>query len=731
MQGRAAHGARVWRARKVQSTVACGEAVMRIAFAVMALAISPGVPSAQPLTYPAAHRDSVVDDYHGTKVADPYRWLEQLDDPGTAAWLTAETRLADSTLAALPGRETIRRRLSALWNYSRTEVPWREAGRLFFLENSGLERQPRLYGQNALDEAPKVALDPQRISPDGSIAVRDFAVSPDGRWLAYTQAPGGADIGETRVRELATGRERSDVVRGTWSSVCWTFDGGGFFYMRPPPPRPGQPADAPRVEKQLRYHVLGQPQERDRLIHEWADARWLYSMMSDDGRRAIAVAERGAVSSMYVIDLKSAKTPDVAAPLVPLLAGAEAKFTPMGTVGDTLYVFTDLDAPRGRVIAVDLRHGAHARPRTVVSESADVIQGATVAGDRLAIHYLHDVKSRLQLFTLGGEPAGEVALPGIGAIGWALNGRNSAPELWYSFTSFLSPETVYHCDLASGTSTPFRRPRLPFDPGEYETRQIFYASKDGTRVPMFITARKHLPRDGKNPTFLTAYGGYGSILGPAYQADVPLWLEMGGIYAVANLRGGGEYGEAWHRAGSLERKQNSFDDFIAAAEYLAAQKYTAPAKLAIYGHSNGGLLIGAVLTQRPELFGVALANAGHYDMLRFHRFTVGGGWIPEYGSPDRPEDFRHLRAYSPLHNVHAGRCYPATLLLAADHDDRVVPSHAYKFAAALQAAQACDRPILLRVARNASHSYASAAEEIGELTDLWAFTAARLSVRVP
>lgn len=665
-------------------------------------------------------------------VADPYRWLEQIESPATADWVEAQSRLTADYLGRIRDREAIRRRLTALWNYSRTDVPWREAGQLFFVENTGLQRQPVLYVQNTLEDAPRPVLDPQQISPDGSIEVHDFAVSPDNRWLAYSMSPGGTDTGETHVRDLSTGRERGDVIRGTWGTVCWTYDGGGFFYTRPPAPRAGDAAGAPRIEKQLFYHVLGRPQAQDRLLHEWKDNyRWLYCMLSDDGRRAIVVAERGASAWLYTIDLGDPRAPDPSAPLIPLLGDREAGHTPMGTVGSTLYVVTDLDAPRRRVIALDLSEGAGARPRAVVAESSDVIQGATVAGDRLAVHYLVDVKSRLRLFTLDGRPAGEVSLPGAGAVGWPLNGRNSAPELFYSFTSFLSPATVYRHDLLSGTSAPFRPPRVPFDASAYETRQIFYASKDGTRVPMFVTARKTVRLDATNPMLLTGYGGYGAIRGPSYQPDVSLWLEMGGIHAVANLRGGGEYGEQWHRAGSLERKQNSFDDFIAAAEYLRDQRYTAPGKLAIYGHSNGGLLVGAVITQRPDLFAVALPNAGHYDMLRYHTFTVGAGWIPEYGSPDRAADFRYLRAYSPLHNVRDGTCYPATLLLAADHDDRVVPSHSYKFAAALQAAQGCDRPILLRAARDASHSYAAGEAAIAELSDMWAFTAARLGVRAP
>ena len=679
-----------------------------------------------PLAYPPAPRDSVVDDYHGTKVPDPYRWLEDQDSARTGAWVKAQSGLSRTYLDNLPERAAIQRRLTELWNYSRTDLPWQEAGRVFFTEQTGLEPQASLY---AVDDAGKTTriLDPSVIAPDGDTAIRDFSVSPDGRWMTYSSSAGGADIVQTHVRDLSTGRDRPDVVPSLSSDICWTRDGAGFFYVRRPDMKNASPTTA-QLEKQLCYHTLEQPAAKDRVIHEWTDARWLYSMMSDDGRRVITVAEAGSISWMYSIDLVNADHPDLSQPLIPLLADVEAGHTPMGTVGDTLYAATDLRAPKGAVIALDLTQGSSARPRTVIPESDDVIRRATVAGDRLAVHYLHDVKSRLRLFTLQGQPAGEVSLPGIGALGWALNGRHRAPDLWYSFTSFLSPETVYRYDLGSGTSTPLHPPRLPFDSSGYETQQVFYTSKDGTRVPMFITAKKGLAKDGKNPVFLTAYGGYGATLTPSYRADLPFWLEHGGIYAVANLRGGGEYGEAWHEAGALEHKQHSFDDFIGAAEYLVREGYTAPEKIAIYGHSNGGLLIGAMITQRPDLFAVALANAGHYDMLRYQKFTAAAAWIPEYGSSEDPQQFRYLRAYSPLQNVKTETCFPATLLLTGDHDDRVVPSHAYKFAATLQAAQACERPILLRVSSNASHSYASSGESLAVLTDTWAFVFARLGV---
>jgi prolyl oligopeptidase len=681
----------------------------------------PSTLTAQSLSYPAAPRGNVIDDYHGTSVADPYRWLEQLDSPRTAEWLKIQSELTLHYLRNALGRETIRRRLTSLWSYARTDVPWREAGRIFFEENSGLQPQSVLYTQKRLSDPRRIVLDPNKVSANGSIAIGDYAVSPDGRLLAYRKSRGGGGIGETRVRELSTGRDLTDDVRGALTSVCWTRDGRGFFYIRATQ-LPAGPGAGSRIGKVVFYHVLGQAQSQDRLIHEWTDnARWAYCMMSEDGRYAIIVAEKGTESEVVTLDLGNPNRPNVTGPIVRLLGDRRAFHTPIDIVGTTLYLRTNLEALRKRVIALDLIEGAGALPRAVIAESPEVIVDAVIAGGRLVVNYLADVKSRLRIFSLEGRPQGEIALPGIGAVGWPLSGRPSLPELFYSFTSFLAPSTVYRYDLGSMRGAPFRPPSVPFNVSRYETRQVFYVSKDGTRVPMFVTAAKRLALDGTHPTFLTAYGGYGAIREASYEADILRWLERGGISAVANIRGGGEYGEEWHRAGMLERKQNSFDDFIAAAEYLIAQRYTTRDKLAIYGHSNGGLLIGAMITQRPDLFAAAVASAGHYDMLRYHKFTVGAGWISEYGSPEDPEAFRYLRAYSPLHNVREGVCYPATLLLAADHDYTVVPNHAYKFAAALQSVQACDRPILLRVTSDASHMYASSQAKIAERSDMWAF----------
>lgn len=700
-------------------TFARSEKWIQLLLAAVLLPIS--TLNAQSLKYPEAQRDAIVDDFNGTRVADPYRWLEQLESARTLNWLTAERRLASDYLSKLPDREVIRRKLTFQWNYARTEVPWREGGRIFYLRNTGLQPQSVLYMQASATSPPRVALDPNIISSDGSIGVRDYTASPDGRFLVYNTSLGGSDVVDAHIRELSTGRELNDIVKGVLTNVTWTNDGQGFFYVRGAAREPGEQRKGLLPDKQVAYHLLGQSQAQDQLVVELTDARWVYCMVSEDGRYALFVAEKGSESEVYAMQLGEPKKPDLTRAVFQLNVDRRGFQTPVDIVSDTLFLRTTFQSPRESIVALDLRDGSNAKPRVIVAEAKDVIESATIAGDRLVVHYLVDVKSHLRLFNLSGKPDGEVALPGIGAVGWPLSGRPSSHELFYSFVSFLTPATVYRYDLRSGRSVAFNPPRVQFDPRAFETKQIFYTSKDGTHVPMFVTSKKNLKLDGTHPTFLTAYGGYGSNLTPDYNPDVPMWLEMGGIYAVANIRGGGEYGESWHRNGMLGKKQNSFDDFISAAEFLISTGYTSPENLAIYGHSNGGLLIGAVITQRPDLFAVAIPNAGHYDMLRFHRFTAGANWISEYGSPDKPEDFPFLRAYSPLHNVRPDTCYPATMLLAADQDDRVVPSHSYKFAATLQASQQCTRPIVLRVAVNSSHGYESRQSQIDERTDMWSF----------
>jgi prolyl oligopeptidase len=699
--------------------------VIRAAVACSLLLFLESGANAQRFAYPAAPRGNVVDDYHGTRVADPYRWLEQTDSPESMAWVDAERTLTTAYLAALPARDRFRSRLAELSPVRDIGVPWREGGRLLFTERSGEEQQASLYEIESAGKAPRALFDPNQISPDGAIAMGDYVVSPDGKRIAYSRSEGGADVSSIRVRDIASASDLADDIVGI--NACWTRDSRGFFYAQS---FKLDAADAGSARAGVRayYHVLGAPQTADRMLKEWdSSARWLYFMASEDGRYALMVAEKGIASDVFCIDLGDPKHPDVNALPFPVMPPDMNGFhTPIEWVKDQLYMRTLVSASRGRVVAVDL-HRLEAAPRVIVPECSDVISDAVITGDRLVVNYLSDVHSVLRVFKLDGKPVWEVPLPGIGTVAWPLSGRPSTPELFFSFDSFLTPPTSFTCDVRKHTSH-IRSRGTPFDAKDFETTQVFYPSKDGTLVHMFITARRELALDGSHPVFLTGYGGYGAVTEAHYAPDIPLWLAGGGIYVVASIRGGGEYGATWHQAGMLGKKQNSFDDFIAAAQYLVDKHYTSRGKIAIYGHSNGGLLIGAVLTQRPDLFGAAVANAGHYDMLRYQKFTAGAVWVSEFGSADNAADFTYLYAYSPLQNVKPGTCYPPTLLLAADHDDRVVPSHAYKFAAALQAAQSCDAPILLRVAKNAGHEYASRQEMIDEHADMWAFIVNALGV---
>ncbi len=519
-----------------------------------------------------------------------------------------------------------------------------------------------------------------------------------------------------------------------FSSTSWTKDGKGFYYSRYPEPPKGEELKAAAAGQRLCYHRIGTDQVKDLLIYERKDLpTWFVGGgVSEDGRYLLIYFARGADrrNRLYVAGLGDPKKPNLAAPVRPLVEADDAEYAPLGNVGSVVYLSTDLDAPKRRIVSLDLRNPDRKRWKTVVPQASDAIENPLMAGDRLVLHYLVDVQSRVRFFSLDGKPQGDLALPGVGTVD-GLSGRQDTAELFYEFTSPLVPASVFRYDFTTKKSAAFESARPQFDAGGYETKEVFYASKDGTRVPMFITARKDLPRDGSNPTLLYAYGGFSVSETPTYSPDVPAWLERGGVFATANLRGGAEYGEEWHRAGMLEKKQNVFDDFIAAAEYLVREKITSPEKLAIRGASNGGLLVGAAMEQRPDLFAVALPAVGVMDMLRYHRFTAGVAWMSEYGSPDDPTTFAALRAYSPLHNLKPGTCYPATLVTTADHDDRVVPSHSFKFAATLQAAQGCARPALIRIETQQSHVYAPTDRQIEELADGWAFTAANLGMATP
>jgi prolyl oligopeptidase len=687
------------------------------------------------LQYPQARKGEVVEDYHGTKVADPYRWMEDLDSEDVAAWVKAQNAVTDTYLAGLPLRDHFKKRIAVLWDYPKTSQPAVESGKLFYRQNSGLQKQSPIYVRDSFEAKPRLLIDPNELWPDGATSLSAFAPSPDARYLAYTTSEGGADWQTVHVRDLESGRDLPDEVQWMrFSGLSWTKDGKGFFYSRYPEPPKGQVLQAALSGQALYYHRVGTAQTEDRLIYERKDlpSWFVFGGVSEDGRFVLISLAEGSSNNnrLYVADLGDPKQPDVSAPVKPVIETDGAEFSPLGNVGSVLYLRTDQQAPNRKVIAVDIAKPQAANWKTIVAERKEALESVSLIGGRLVTEYLVDVQSRVSMFDLQGKGLGDIALPSAGVLA-GLSGREDSPTIWYSFTSPLYPSTVFAYDPKAGKSRAFDPPKLPVDVSQFETKQLSATSKDGTRVPFFMTARKGVTRDGSNPTMIYGYGGFSASMTPTYRADVPAWLELGGIFVTVNMRGGAEYGEAWHKAGMLEKKQNVFDDFIAVAEYLVKEKYTSPAKLAIMGGSNGGLLVGAVMEQRPELFAVALPAVGVMDMLRYDHFTGGKAWVTEYGSASNPAQFPFLIKYSPLHNIKPGTCYPATLVTTADHDDRVVPSHSLKFTATLQGAQGCDKPVLIRVETAGSHGYRPTDKRIAELADQWAFTAAQMSLTAP
>ena len=694
------------------------------------------VPSmgAQTLRYPPARTADVVDDYHGTKVHDPYRWLEDPDSAETRRWIEQQNELTAAYLAQIPAREGILQRLKKLWNYPKYGAPFRKGGRYFFFKNDGLQNQSVLYKQPSRSGDPEVLLDPNLLSQDGTVAVSTLGVSEDGRLLAYGTSASGSDWEEFRVRDVATGRDLNDHLRWIkFSGVSWTHDGAGFFYSRYPEPSATDKSltGVNRLQK-LYYHRLGRGQEEDILVYERPDEPdWGFGAdVTDDGRYAVLHVWLGTDrrNRVYYLDLEDPKHPRVTGQVVRLLDDFDASYGFVGNDGPLFYFLTDLDAPRKRVIAIDTRHPERARWREIIPQGDDVLETVRIIHDAFVANYLHDAHSQLRLFALDGRPQKSLELPALGSV-VSISGERRDDEMFYAFTSFLYPTTIFRYDFKTGETSVFKGPAIDFDPSGYETTQVFYRSKDGTRVPMFITHKKGLKLDGSNPAYLYGYGGFNISLTPSFSVSIIVWLEMGGVYAVPNLRGGGEYGEEWHQAGMHEKKQNVFDDFIAAAEYLIAAGYTSPAKLAIGGGSNGGLLVGVAMTQRPDLFAAALPAVGVMDMLRFHRFTIGWAWVTEYGSADSASQFPYLYAYSPYHRIRPGTCYPATLVTTADHDDRVVPGHSFKFTAALQAAQGCAKPVLIQIETKAGHGAGKPTSKIiEEQADRWAFLVRNLAV---
>jgi prolyl oligopeptidase len=693
--------------------------------------------AAQSLTYPTTRKADVVEDYHGTKVADPYRWLEDVDSPETRNWVEAQNRVTFGYLEQIPEREQIRRRLTELWDYPKYGAPFKKGGHYFLFKNAGLQNQSVLYAQRSLTAEPEVLIDPNTLSADGTVALSILAFSEDGRMVVYGTSGSGSDWQEFRVRDVLTKQDRPDHLKWIkFSSASWTHDGAGFFYSRYPEPSAGaDPLLDVNRDHKVYYHRLGTDQSADPLIYERPDhADWGFAVeVSADGRYAVYSVWLGTDrrNRVYYQDLGDPKHPKVDAPVVRLLDDFDASYEFVGNDGPMFYFSTDQRAARKRVIAVDTRKPERAAWREVIPQAPDVLEGVQIVHNTFVARYLHDAYSQLKLFALDGKALGEVPLPTLGSI-VQVTGERRDDEMFYAFTSFLYPTTIFRHDFKTGRSAVFKAPAIAFDPSRYETVQVFYRSKDGTRVPLFLTYQKGLKKDGTNPTYLYGYGGFNVNMTPGFSIGVLAWLEMGGVYAQAILRGGSEYGEEWHQAGMLERKQNVFDDFIAAAEYLIAEGYTSPPKLAIGGGSNGGLLVGAVVNQRPELFGAALPAVGVMDMLRFHKFTIGWAWVTEYGSADSVGQFPFLYRYSPLHNMRTAGRYPATLITSADHDDRVVPGHSFKYAAALQTAQTGPAPVLIRIETKAGHGAGKpTAKIIEEQTDRWAFLVRTLHMTLP
>lgn len=686
--------------------------------------------SSQSFAYPSSRQSDQVDDYHGTKVADPYRWLEDPDSEETKAWVEAQNKVTFAYLTEIGAREQIKQRLTQLWNYEKYGIPFKQGNRYFYFKNDGLQNQNVLYTLTSLDAEPRVLLDPNTLSEDGTIALSGIAISEDGNLMAYGLSTSGSDWNEWQVLDVETASNLPDHLKWVkFSGASWTHDRQGFFYSRYDEPNEATKLEDLNYYQKLYYHKLGTPQSEDTLIYHRPDQKeWMFGAgVTEDGRYLIISVDQGTDPKNLVF-YKDLQTPD--SPVVELISEFEASYSFIDNDGSLFWFRTDLDAPRGRVIAIDINNPAREHWQEVIPQTAETLEGMGLLNNQFVADYLKDARSSIKIFNLDGSFVREVELPGIGSAG-GFGGKRYDTETFYSFTSFTTPATIYRYDMVSGESTIFRQPNVDFNPDEYETKQVFYSSKDGTQVPMFITHKKGLQLEGNNPTYLYGYGGFGASLTPSFSVSRLVWMEMGGVYAIPNLRGGGEYGEEWHQAGTKLNKQNVFDDFIAAAEWLINNHYTQPAKLAIAGGSNGGLLVGACMTQRPELFGAALPAVGVMDMLRFHKFTIGWAWCSDYGSPDNPEEFKALYAYSPLHNLKPGTDYPATMITTADHDDRVVPAHSFKFAAALQEAHAGEKPVLIRIETKAGHGAGKPTTKIiEELADEWAFLVRSIDIPV-
>ncbi|MGI8639322.1 MAG: prolyl oligopeptidase family serine peptidase [Pyrinomonadaceae bacterium] len=679
------------------------------------------------IEYPKTKKVDQTDDYHGTKVSDPYRWLEDDNSAETKAWVEAENKVTFNYLNQIPERAKLKARLTELWNYEKYSAPFKEGDKYFYYKNDGLQNQSVLYVADSVSDKGRVLLDPNKLSTDGTVALSGRAISDDGKLMAYGLAAAGSDWQEWHFRDVETGKDLPDVLQDIkFSGASWTKDGKGIFYSRFP--RTDEKAKLTTVNyfQKLYYHKLGTPQSEDVLVYERPDDKEMGvgGGVTEDGNWLVVYVTKGTapMNMIFVKNLTMER-----APMMPVVDKLEADYSFIGNDGSKFYFRTDKDAPRGRIVMVDILD-KDLKWKEVVPQAAETLQGANFINNQFVGDYLKDAYTQFRIYDLNGKLVRSVELPGIGTAG-GFGGKRYDTETFYTYSSFNAPPTIYRYDMKTGKSEIFRKSDVKFNPSDYEVKQVKYASKDGTMIPMFIVHKKGLKLDGNNPTLLYAYGGFNISLTPGFSVSRVVWMENGGVYAVPNLRGGGEYGEEWHKAGTKLNKQNVFDDFIGAAEYLISNKYTQPGKLAISGGSNGGLLVGATLNQRPELFGAALPAVGVMDMLRFQKFTIGRAWTSDYGSSDNAGEFAAIYKYSPLHNIKKGTKYPAVMVTTADHDDRVVPAHSFKYAATLQEAQGGDAPVLIRIETKAGHGAGKpTAKVIEEQADIYGFLMKNLNM---
>ena len=697
------------------------------------------------INYPTTRRVEQTDDYFGTKVADPYRWLEDDNSAETKAWVEAQNKITFDYLNQIPERAKIKARLTELWNYEKYSAPFKRGSKYFYYKNDGLQNQSVLYVADSPTDKGRVLFDPNKLSTDGTVALSGLSISDDGKLMAYGLAGAGSDWQEWKFKKVETGEDLPDVLKNIkFSGASWTIDGTGVYYSRYPAADDKSKLSAANAYQKMYFHKLGTDQSADPLVYERPEDKDMFvgGGVSDDGKYLIISVGKGT-SPNNMVYYKDLSKPDSA--IIPLVDKLENNYSFLDNIGSTFYFQTDKDAPRGRIVAVkipeangggnstgSLKSGEYIYGyrlwREVIPQAAEPIAGVGFVNNQFAVSYLKDAYSQFKIYDKDGKFVRNVELPGIGAAG-GFGGKRTDTETFYSFNSFTTAPTIYRYDMKSGKSEIFRQSDVKFNSADYEVKQVFYNSKDSTKVPMFIVHKKGIKMDGTNPTLLYSYGGFSISMTPAFSVSRLAWMEMGGVFAMPNIRGGAEYGEDWHLAGTKLKKQNVFDDFIGAAEYLIKEKYTSPAKLAIQGGSNGGLLIGAVLNQRPELFGAALPAVGVMDMLRFQKFTIGRAWTSDYGSSENPEEFAAIYKYSPLHNIKPGTKYPATLVTTADHDDRVFPAHSFKYAATLQAAQSGDAPVLIRIETKAGHGAGKpTAKIIEEQADLMGFLVKNLGM---